>query len=103
MVKCDFTDSAKRDIEDIADYSLKNWGRQQTLKYLDEIYRKTLDLSINPNIGVLRSDIYPNLLSFPIRKHIIYYIKQEKGIMVIRALHTHMHPRIRNFPVPKLK
>lgn len=68
MVKCDFTNSAKRDIEDIADYSLKNWGRQPTLKYLDEIYRKTLDLSINPNIGVLRSDIYPNLLSFPIRK-----------------------------------
>ncbi|WP_410176349.1 hypothetical protein [Rickettsia hoogstraalii] len=52
---------------------------------------------------MLRSDIYPNLLSFPIRKHIIYYIKQEKGIMVIRVLHTHMHPRIRNFPVPKLK
>ncbi|MCX4083868.1 type II toxin-antitoxin system RelE/ParE family toxin [Rickettsia hoogstraalii] len=42
MVKCDFTDSAKRDIEDIADYSLKNWGRQQTLKYLDKYIEKRL-------------------------------------------------------------
>ncbi len=73
MVKCDFTDSAKRDIEDIADYSLKNWGRQPTLKYLDEIYRKTLDLSINPNIGVLRSDIYPNLLSFYKKTYYLLY------------------------------
>jgi len=102
MVKCDFTDSAKRDLEDIMDYTLKHWGKQQTLKYLDEIYRKTLDLSVNPNIGILRSDIYPNLLSFPIRKHIIYYIKHEQGITVIRVLHTHMHHKIRNFPMPKI-
>jgi len=99
---CNFTDSAKRDLEDIMDYTLKHWGEQQTIKYLEEIYRKTLDLSINPNIGILRPDIYTNLLSFPIKKHIIYYIKQEKGIMVIRVLHTQMYPKIRNFLIPKI-
>lgn len=103
MSICNFTDSAKRDLEDIMDYTLKHWGKQQTIKYLEEIYRKTLDLSINPNIGILRPDICTNLLSFPIKKNIIYYIKQEKGIMVIRVLHTQMYSKIRNFLVPKLK
>ncbi|HJD66425.1 MAG TPA: type II toxin-antitoxin system RelE/ParE family toxin [Rickettsia endosymbiont of Bembidion nr. Transversale] len=103
MNKCDFTDSAKRDIEDIINYSLKNWGKQQTTKYLDEIYKKTLDLSANPNIGVLRSNIYQNLFSFPIKRHTIYYIKQPSGIIIIRILHSVMHPTIRNFPISKLK
>ena len=32
-----------------------------------------------------------------------HHTKQEKGTVVIRVLHTHMYPRIGNFPVPKLK
>ncbi|MFY9589612.1 type II toxin-antitoxin system RelE/ParE family toxin [Rickettsia endosymbiont of Halotydeus destructor] len=103
MSICNFTDSAKRDLEDITDYSLKHWGKQQTIKYLDEIYEKTIALSYNPNIGILRADICPNILSFPIKKHVIYYIKQKQGIMVIRVLHTQMHLKIRNFQFPKLK
>nr|WP_253308630.1 type II toxin-antitoxin system RelE/ParE family toxin [Rickettsia endosymbiont of Ceutorhynchus assimilis] len=103
MSRCNFTDSAKRDLEDIVDYTLKHWGKQQTIKYLDEIYEKTIALSHNPNIGTLRSDIYSTILSFPIKKHVIYYIKYEQGITVIRVLHTQMHHKIRNFPLPKYK
>ncbi|MGX6959988.1 MAG: type II toxin-antitoxin system RelE/ParE family toxin [Rickettsia endosymbiont of Pentastiridius leporinus] len=65
------------------------------------MYRKTLDLSINPNIGTLRSEIYLNLLSFPVKKHVIYYVKKQKGIVVIRVLHSVMQPKIHNFLIPK--
>lgn len=47
MVQCKFTNSAKRDLEDITDYTLKHWGRQQTIKYLDEIHNKAIALSLN--------------------------------------------------------
>ncbi|HJD55852.1 MAG TPA: type II toxin-antitoxin system RelE/ParE family toxin [Rickettsia endosymbiont of Pyrocoelia pectoralis] len=92
-----FTDSAKRDLENITNYSLKNWGKEQTLKYLDNIYDKIFDLSSKPDIGVLRSDLYSNLLIFPVKKHIIYYIKQVHGILVVRILHIHMYPKIHEF------
>lgn len=38
MSIANFTDSAKRDLENITNYSLKNWGKAQTLKYLDNIH-----------------------------------------------------------------
>ncbi|WP_410521110.1 type II toxin-antitoxin system RelE/ParE family toxin [Candidatus Tisiphia endosymbiont of Melanophora roralis] len=75
MVQCKFTNSAKRDLEDITDYTLKHWGRQQTIKYLDEIHNKAIALSLNPNIGTLRNDIYPTLLSFPTKKHILDFFR----------------------------
>jgi toxin ParE1/3/4 len=50
MTLCKFTDSAKRDLEDITEYTVKLWGKQQTLKYLDKIQNKTIALSHNPNI-----------------------------------------------------
>ncbi|WP_341755171.1 type II toxin-antitoxin system RelE/ParE family toxin [Candidatus Tisiphia endosymbiont of Ptychoptera albimana] len=98
MVQCKFTNSAKRDLEDITDYTLKHWGRQQTIKYLDEIHNKAIALSLNPNIGTLRNDIYPTLLSFPTKKHILYYLKQEYGIIIVRVLHKHMYYKLHNFP-----
>lgn len=97
MSHCKFTDSAKRDLEDISDYSLKHWGKQQTIKYLNDIKDKTLALSNNPNIGTLRSNIHPNLLSLPIKKHIIYYLIQKDGIVIIRILHANMCPKFHKF------
>jgi len=83
MTQCKFTESAKCDLEDITQYTVKVWGKQQTLKYLDELRSKTIALSRNPNAGTRRDNIYPNLLSFPIRKHIIYYLKQEEGVIIV--------------------
>lgn len=56
MSIANFTDSAKRNLENITNYSLKSWGKEQTLKYLDDIYNKVSDLANNPGIGILRSD-----------------------------------------------
>ncbi|WP_341748882.1 MULTISPECIES: type II toxin-antitoxin system RelE/ParE family toxin [unclassified Candidatus Tisiphia] len=98
MIQCKFTDSARRDLEDITNYTLKYWGKQQAIKYLDEIYSKIITLSSSPSIGTLRADIYHALLSFPIKKHVLYYIKQEEGIIVVRILHKHMCHKLHNFP-----
>ena len=98
MTLCKFTDSAKRDLEDITEYTVKLWGKPQTIKYLDEIQSKTIALSHNPNIGTQQNDIYPTLLSFPVRKHVIYYLKQKEGIVIVRILHTHMCYKLHAFP-----
>ena len=97
MTPCKFTDSAKRDITDIIEYTLNRWGKQRTLKYLDEIQTKIVALSKNPNIGTMRNDIHPTLLSFPMKKHMIYYLKQKSGIAVIRILHTNMYYKLHTF------
>jgi toxin ParE1/3/4 len=97
MTQCKFTETARCDLEDITEYTVKAWGKQQTMKYLDELQSKTIALSHNPNIGTRRDNIYPSLLSFPIRKHVIYYLKQEEGITIVRILHAHMCPKIHTF------
>jgi toxin ParE1/3/4 len=99
MTPCKFTESAKRDLEDITEYTVKAWGKQQTLKYLDELQSKTIALSQNPNLGTERNNIYPNLLSFPVRKHIIYYLKQEEGVIIVRILHANMCHKLHTFSV----
>lgn len=101
MTHCKFTETANQDLEKIIDYSLKQWGKNQTSKYLEELKLQTLSLSCNPDIGSICNYIYPGLLSFPIRKHVVYYIKDIKGITVIRILHANMSIRLHKFQSKK--
>ncbi len=97
MTICKYTDSAKRDLQDIIEHIITHSGKPQTLKYLDEIERTTIILSQNPNIGIVRNYIYPTLLSFAIKKHVVYYLKQKEGIIVIRILHSSICTRLHSF------
>ena len=98
MTICKYTDSAKRDLHDIIEYTVTPWGKQQTIKYLGELERTSIILSHNPNTGTVRNDIYPKLLSFAIKKHVIYYLKQKEGIVVVRILYASMCHKLHSFP-----
>jgi toxin ParE1/3/4 len=98
MTLCKFANSAKRDLREIAEYSEKLWGKSQTLDYLDSIKSRVIALANNPKIGIPQDAIYPHLLSFPIKKHVVYYLQQDDGIAIVRILHEHMYPKIHQFP-----
>jgi toxin ParE1/3/4 len=44
-------------------------------------------LARQPNIGRTRSELLPNLRSFPVGRYVIFYIPRPRGIEVIRVLH----------------
>ncbi|PVV06219.1 MAG: hypothetical protein B6D77_16380 [gamma proteobacterium symbiont of Ctena orbiculata] len=87
-----FTDKAERDLEDIIDYTVQEWGVSQANTYLDGLESRAQLLAENPDLGMARETLIERLLSFPYESHILYYKKQARGIMILRVLHQHMDP-----------
>ncbi len=87
-----FTDKAERDLESIIDYTIQGWGASQANAYLDGLESRAQLLAENPDIGTVRESLYEGLLSFPFERHILYYKKQARGIVIVRVLHQHMDP-----------
>jgi toxin ParE1/3/4 len=87
-----FTEEAERDLEEITDYTLRQWDVAQTLTYLDGLEALGQLLADTPDLGTKRDAISKGLLSFPYESHILYYIKQPHGITIVRVLHQRMDP-----------
>lgn len=93
MPRYEFTEQAEHDLEAITDYTLENWGRAQTEKYINALEELAQYIADNPDLGADRNVLLEGLLSFPYVSHILYYFKQPSGITVIRVLHKRMDPK----------
>lgn len=87
-----FAEKAERDLEDIIDYTFKQWGAVQTQTYLDGREARGQLLADNSDLGTKREALSEGLLSFPYESHILYYMKQPHGITIVRVLHQNMDP-----------
>ena len=84
------TEASKKDLRGISAYTKKTWGNEQEKEYR-EILRTTLKaLAKNPKIGQTRNELAKGLLSFPMGRHIAYYVETKNGIEVARILHSAM-------------
>ncbi len=92
MADYKFAEKAERDLEDIIDYTLQQWGVLQIHAYLDGLEARGQLLADNPDLGLKREAISEGLLSFPYENHILYYMKQPHGITAVRVLHQSMDP-----------
>ncbi len=87
-----FTDEAKEDLEGIVSYTRDKWGRDQVVKYLDGLKSKAVILVEHPAIGNDVSEYYRGLRATPYQSHMIYYVEQNKQIIIVRILHKSMLP-----------
>ncbi len=87
-----FTSSAEKDLEEILDFTLVEWGSIQAVKYLDDIETMLSNLAENPKVGMCRDSIEAGLFSFPISSHVAYYMINKEGIIIMRLLHASMDP-----------
>lgn len=92
MANYQFTDKAERDLEEITDYTLQQWGALQTNTYLDGLENHGQLLADNPDLGARRDELAGELFSFPYESHVLYYFKQPHGITIVRVLHKRMDP-----------
>lgn len=81
---------ARRDLDDIAAYTEREWGRARRNTYLSNLIETLDHLRISPDLGQNRDDIRPELHSFPCGKHIIFYRHSNGKLEVIRILHQAM-------------
>jgi toxin ParE1/3/4 len=86
------TRDAQTDLIEIRRYTLKQWGIEQSKKYILELRQTIKALSATPTIGKQRHEVGNNVFSFPHVSHVIYYIIDKKQLTVFGVLHKNMIP-----------
>ena len=86
------TRDAGRDLTSIRGFTIRQWGDKQSRKYIIELRNTLTLLSENPLIGKRRKDIGESIYSFPYASHVIYYLLENKQLVVIGILHGSMVP-----------
>ena len=83
---------AEADLLSIAEYTLRTWGENQTVRYLDELESCCRMLADRPALGRACEDVRPGLRRMECGRHVVFYRKDAGGILVSRILHQRMLP-----------
>ena len=83
---------AENDIERIAAFTTATWGWRQTDKYLVRLEDGFALMASNPSIGRPCDAIRQGLRRFEIGRHVVFYLSEPKGVLVVRVLHEEMLP-----------
>jgi toxin ParE1/3/4 len=87
-----FSRRADADLLSIGNYTLRTWGKAQTVRYLSELEDFCQTLPDNPALGRLCDDVRPGLRRLEHGKHVVFYRQEFTGILVSRILHQSMLP-----------
>lgn len=97
MRKYYLSELAQQDLIEIVDYTLDKWGDRQALKYSNEIQEQLQLLAECPDIGRSCDSLLPGLLRFEVKKHVVFYLRDDDGIRVVRVIHESVMPLPRYF------
>ncbi|PHM50639.1 type II toxin-antitoxin system RelE/ParE family toxin [Xenorhabdus miraniensis] len=86
------TPDAQSDLIEIRRFTVKQWGKVQSKKYLSELQQTFRLLSVTPSLGRFRTDVGAGVLSFPHASHVIYYMIHERQLVIFGVLHKRMVP-----------
>jgi toxin ParE1/3/4 len=84
------TRRALSDIREIERYSIAQWGRKTTSKYLDEIEAALDRLSENPALLRRQPEFAPGLCFYRIRSHFLVCDFRQRSIVVLAVIHSSM-------------
>lgn len=78
---------ADRDLEDIFDYTTREFGIDQAVSYVFGFEAVFVSLAANPGLGRKRDEIRKGLRSFVNGSHAIFYRVLKDHIHIVRVLH----------------
>jgi toxin ParE1/3/4 len=84
------TPRALGDLDQIADYTLNQWGERQAEIYLNALAKRFEWLAKNPNAGRIRDEIGPGYKSYREGSHLIFYIVERGVVAIIGVPHGSM-------------
>lgn len=83
--------AADADMRKIAEYSLRQWGKEQQRAYIGELFDAFNRLAETPQIAACIDNIRSGYRKFPQASHIIFFrTSGNSDIEVIRILHKSM-------------
>jgi toxin ParE1/3/4 len=86
--------AAKSDLNNIYQYGLQRWGKNQANNYLTVIKEQLWSLTEKPLMGMDRSDLLPDARSLTIKSHAVFYRVASSRIEIIRVRHGRQSPRL---------
>ena len=81
---------AKADIEDIRDYTVETWGRDQWLIYYLQLVTAFERITEDPDIGRDRSLFVPGMRSVNCQRHVIFFKRlnaADGAAVILRIVH----------------
>ena len=90
MKRFRLTPRASRDLDEIADYALAQWGEKQTERYLTAIEERLRWRADNPLLGRARDDLAGGYRAFQQGSHLIFYLIAGDAIQIIGVPHASM-------------
>jgi len=82
------------DLKGIYQYGVLNRGSAQASDYLDTLKASFWKLTEQPKMGVEREELLPNMRSFPVEHHVVFYRLQPEHIEIVRVLHARQDPQL---------
>ena len=77
---------------DIGAYTLRTWGKDQTIRYIDALEDCCQRLADNPASGRPCNHVRPGLRRMEQGKHVVFFRCEPGGILISRILHERMLP-----------
>ena len=84
------SEAARGDVDYLYEYGIINFGLPQADQYYDGLIEQFELLADNPLIGKNSEELSPNLQRFIYRRHMIFYIVTDRGILIVRVLGEEM-------------
>ena len=82
--------AAQADIREIGRYTQQQWGKDQRRVYLGELNDRLQLLANTPMLAAERQTLDPPARIHPYEKHLIVYVIEDGGILIVRVLHQSM-------------
>lgn len=76
------------DLDVIWDYTVDAWSELQAERYVLGLSDDLQMLAEQPGLGRAREDLYAGLRAWLYSRHVIFYLRAEWGIDVVRILHV---------------
>ena len=84
------TPLARADLQDIWNYTVERWSREQAERYMREIEGTVALLVSAPGLGRSCDEIRAGYFKFPAGTHMIYFRRRKAKIEIVRILHQRM-------------
>jgi toxin ParE1/3/4 len=87
------TKVARRDLAEIAAYTLEEWGDEQRVRYMTQLDARMRWIARSPQRGVSIERVRPGYWRASEGRHVIFYRVVEKRVEIMRVLHERMLPK----------
>ena len=90
MSNCRLSQLAAADLEEIAEFTIEQFGIEQSRRYRDGLKTCFDQLADNPKLGRKAEQLMRGLQRFEHQSHVVFYMNETENLLIVRVLHSSM-------------